>query len=161
MMPDGRLNLFFTRRMDAAATLWKAGKVKRLLVSGASDARGYNEPISMRDAIVARGVPIEAIDMDPSGFRTLDSVVRAKTVFGVTRMTMVSQRFHDERAIFLADHSGVDAVGFAAREVGSFEGWWHRGREVLARGKVLLDVYVLGTRPAVEADTPSKPLPAG
>ena len=112
--PEGGPNVYFVRRLDAAAALWKAGKVKYLIVSG-SDV----EPDAMRDGLIARGVPAAAIYRDPAGDRTWDSVLRARDVFGQKRLIIVSQRFHLSRALFLANHAGIEAWSFEARDVDS------------------------------------------
>lgn len=114
-LADGRENLFFRYRMDAAAELFHAGRVRALLVSGDHGSATYDEPSAMRDALVRRGVPADRIVLDHAGFRTLDSVIRARRVFGAARVVIVSQRFHDARALYLADAFGLEAVGFAAR----------------------------------------------
>lgn len=110
-------NLYFEHRMDAAAELYLAGKVERVLVSGDHRTPNYNEPQAMREALVARGVPGTAIIADSAGLRTLDSVVRARAVFGASEVTIVSQEFHNRRAIYLADRFGVDAVAYNAADV--------------------------------------------
>ena len=113
----GSPNLYFEHRMDAAAELYRAGKVGRILVSGDHRTPSYNEPRAMREALVARGVPEADIYADSAGLRTLDSVVRARAVFGADRVTIVSQEFHNRRAIYLADRFGVDAVGYNADDL--------------------------------------------
>jgi len=117
--PEGGPNRFFVFRLDAAAELYNAGKVKYFIVSGAVDNR-YDEPLAMRDGLVERGVPADAIYRDPSGDRTVDSIVRARQIYGQTRLIIVSQRFHLSRALFLALHEGIDAWGFEARDVRAF-----------------------------------------
>lgn len=146
IMPDGRSNLFFTHRIDAAAALFKTGKVRHLIVSGDNGTREYDETTAMKEALVAKGIPAAAITMDFAGFRTLDSVVRAKVVFGQAKLTIVSQAFHGQRALFIADHSGIDAVAFAAMDVGKTQGATVRLREVLARVRAVADALI-GTRP--------------
>jgi SanA protein len=147
IMPDGRNNLFFTHRIEAAAALFKAGKVRHLIVSGDNGRQEYDETTAMKDALLAKGVPADAITMDYAGFRTLDSVVRAKLVFGQSKVTVISQAFHDKRALFIADHSGIDAIALAAPGVGSAEGFLVRLREVFARAKAVADLFLLGARP--------------
>jgi SanA protein len=144
---DGRSNLYFRYRMEAAAKLFHAGKVDYLLVSGDNHRRGYDEPTAMRDALVALAVPVERIILDYAGFRTLDSVVRAKEVFGQERIVIVSQRFHNQRALYLALASGVDAMAYNARDVVGSEGNLTGLREPLARVRAVLDVHLLRTRP--------------
>ncbi len=115
--PEGGPNRYFVYRLDAAAALWHAGKVKYLLVSGDNRGPDYDEPSAMRAGLLARGVVPEAIYRDFAGVRTRDSVLRAKSVFGQQRLIVVSQGFHAARAIFLARREGVEAWGFAARDV--------------------------------------------
>lgn len=114
--PEGGPNRYFVYRLDAAAALYEAGKVKYFIVSGHRDGR-YDEPTAMRAGLVERGVPEEAIYRDFDGDRTLDSVARARLIYGQTRLIIVSQRFHLSRALFLARHEGIDAWGFEARDV--------------------------------------------
>lgn len=154
---DGkRQNLFFKYRMDAAAELIAAGRVHHFIVSGDNHTVEYDEPTAMRDALVQRGVPEGAITLDYAGFRTLDSVVRAKTVFGQSRVIVVSQEFHCTRAIFIADRHGIDARGYAARMPGGAPGRMVRARETLARTLAVLDTCVLNTRP--HFDGPAEPI---
>lgn len=115
-MPSGKPNYFFTTRINAAAHLYKSGKVSYLLVSGDNGSKYYDEPTEMRKALIAAGVPEKAIYLDYAGFRTLDSVVRAKEIFGQTSITIISHRFHNERAIYIAEHHDVKAVGFCAKD---------------------------------------------
>ena len=114
--PEGGPNRYFVYRLDAAAALYKAGKAKYFIVSGTREGR-YDEPTAMRAGLIERGVPAEAIYRDFGGDRTLDSIVRARRVYGQTRLIIVSQRFHLARALFLALHEGIDARGFEARDV--------------------------------------------
>lgn len=148
----GRQNLYFQARMEAAAELLAAGKVRYLLLSGDNRTMRYNEPEQMRRALRKLGVPEEAIYLDYAGRRTLDSVVRAREVFGLHHVTIVSQRFHNERALFLAAATGLDAVAYDAGPVRGVAALRTRGREVLARAKACADVYVLGTRPDLLGD---------
>jgi len=110
-------NLYFKYRIEAAAELYHAGKIRKILVSGDNSRKDYDEPAAMRAALEAKGVAPADIVEDYAGFRTLDSIVRARKVFGVSKLTVISQPFHCKRALYLADHRGVDAIGFAAREV--------------------------------------------
>jgi len=115
--PEGGPNRYFEYRLDAAAALWRAGKVKYLLVSGDNRRPDYDEPSAMRAGLIARGVPEQAIYRDFAGVRTRDSVLRARSVFGQQRLIIVSQGFHASRAIFLARREGIEAWGLAARDV--------------------------------------------
>ena len=146
-LADGQRNLFFTRRMQAAAELFHAGKVRFLLVSGDNHVCTYDETTEMKTELIRLGVPAERIQCDYAGFRTFDSVVRAKEVFGETELTVISQQFHNERAIFIAQHRGLDLIGYNARDVGAARGVLIRLREQLARVRTVLDVFVLPTKP--------------
>lgn len=138
----GSPNPFFEYRMDAAAELFRAGKVDCILVSGDNHHASYNEPMAMRRALLARDIPDSLIFLDYAGFRTLDSVVRACEVFGQTSYIVVSQRFHNERAVYLAMRHGIDAVGYNARDVRAPGALRVRAREWLARVSACLDVLV-------------------
>ncbi len=142
-----RENLYFRYRIDAAEKLWKAGKIQVILVSGDNSEKYYNEPEKMRRALVERGIPKNKIVCDYAGLRTLDSVVRAKEIFGLTEVVMISQRFHNERAVYLAQANGMKVTGFNAQDVVSSGGFKTKVREVGARVKMWLDVNILGTRP--------------
>ncbi|MCB1165245.1 MAG: YdcF family protein [Leptospiraceae bacterium] len=143
----GQRNLFFTYRMQAAEQLFRAGKIQYILVSGDNSTHRYNEPRAMREALLEAGIPSERIVMDFAGFRTLDSVVRARQVFGQTSLTVISQRFHNERAVLIGLHNGIDMYGFNARDVQSGEGLKTYIREWPARALVLADLFFLGTEP--------------
>lgn len=140
-LKDGRPNLYFDYRMDAAAALYQTGKIKYLIVSGDNHRNDYNEPEEMKKALLARGVPRKALYLDYAGLRTLDSVLRAKEIFGQDSLTVISQRFHNERAIFLADAYGIHAVGYNAKDVNLSTGFKTQLRELLARVKVFIDLF--------------------
>src|SRR5581483_6108270 len=115
--PDGHVapNIPFVNRLDAAAALWRAGKIKYVIASG-NRTGAYDEPTAIRDGLVERGVPAEIIYRDFAGYRTLDSLLRARDIYGVKRLVIVSQKSHDERALFLGRALGIDAWGLAVRE---------------------------------------------
>ena len=144
-LPGRRPNAYYSQRIAAALMLYKAGKVQFLLVSGDNRSSRYNEPMTMKKDLVAGGVPKEKVFCDFAGFRTLDSVVRAKEVFGQSKLTVISQRFHNERAVYLARANGIDAVGFDAANR-ALTGRTLL-RESLARVQAVLDVHVRHKRP--------------
>ncbi len=144
---DGRENLYFRYRIDAAEEVWKAGKLDTIIVSGDNREKNYNEPRKMKAALVARGVPADRIVSDYAGLRTLDSVVRAKEIFGADPVMFISQRFQNERAIYLAEAHGIGAFGFDAQDVRGRGGLKTKMREVGARIQMWLDVHFLNTRP--------------
>ena len=144
---DGSPNPFFAHRIAAAVDLFRQRKVDYLVVSGDNSQKYYNEPEMMKTALVREGVPVSRIYMDYAGLRTLDSVVRCRKIFGQSRFTIISQAFHNQRALFIAQHYGLDAVGFSAKDVAGRNGIKVYLREMLARVKVFLDLYLLNKQP--------------
>lgn len=145
---SGAPNPFFAGRIAAAARLYRAGKAEHLLLSG-NRTGAHDEPTAMRGALAAQGVPESATTLDYAGFRTLDSFARAKQVFGLSRLTIVTDDFHAARAVLLARHFGIDAQAYCSARVPLRSSKKTRLREVAARGKALLDLYVLRTQPTV------------
>lgn len=146
-LPTGGINSHFQNRMQAAAALYHAGKIKHLILSGSNQTLAYDEPTEMRKFLRSLGVPDAAMTADYAGRRTLDSVVRARDVFGQTRLTVISDEFHVYRALFLCDRFGVAAVAYGAPDLPWTASVRTRLREYGARCKAVLDVYVLGTQP--------------
>lgn len=144
---DGSPNPFFQYRIEAAAKLYKAQKIKYLLLSGDNRHHTYNEPQDMKKALVAQGVPEQAIFMDYAGLRTFDSVVRCQQVFGQQQFTIISQRFHNQRALYIAKQMHIDAIAFDAEDVGFWRGFKTHFREQFARVKVLIDMHLLHPEP--------------
>ncbi|HLJ26732.1 MAG TPA: ElyC/SanA/YdcF family protein [Candidatus Angelobacter sp.] len=144
---DGTPNPFFDSRLRAAVELFQAGKFDYLLVSGDNHSKGYDEATNLRDGLLQAGIPASRIYSDCAGFRTLDSIVRARDVFGLTQITVVSQEFHNQRAIFLGSHQGIDAIGYNAEDVDLGDASGTHKREKLAKVKAVLDIYLLHTKP--------------
>ena len=144
---SGKDNPYFYGRVQAAAELYHAGKLKHLIVSGANPDSSYNEPRRMWQELVKLGVPPKAITMDFAGFRTLDSVARMQEVFGLQRGTVITQRFHAYRAVFIGRKLHMNVVGFVAPMVNGSGSFSSSVREVLARFKAVLDLFLLGTQP--------------
>ncbi len=145
---SGKENLFFRYRMEATARLWKEGKVKYFVLSGNNDSEYYNEPADMQRALEKLGVPASVMTLDYAGYRTFDSVVRCKEVFNQEKITIISQNFHNTRALFIGNHEGMEAIAFAAQDVPDGYSLRTLVREYLARPYAILDVYLL--RPSVE-----------
>lgn len=143
----GGTNLYFKYRMEAAAELYKKGKIKHIIVSGDNSLKSYNEPRDMKNALVEKGVPASKITLDFAGFRTLDSVVRCKEVFSQDEIIIITQRFHNERAIFIARSFNIDALGYAAKDVTGSYSLKTRLREYLAKYKAVIDLYVINKKP--------------
>lgn len=115
----GTVNLYFKYRMEAAAELYHSGKISRILVSGDNHIKSYDEATAMLNALVALGVPDTAIKCDYAGFSTYDSMIRAKKVWGLDNMTIISQHWHNQRALYIARSAGIDAVAFDANDLKS------------------------------------------
>ena len=145
-LTKGTVNLYYKYRIDAAVGLFKAGKVDFILVSGDNSAMAYNEPVTIKKDLVAMGIPSGKIYLDYAGFRTLDSVVRAKEIFGQNSFTIVSQPFHNKRAVFIAKWKKINAVGYNAKDVGFRYGLKIKIREKFARVKMLIDL-ITGKNP--------------
>lgn len=147
--PQARLtkvtNYFFIYRIDAAEQLYKTGKIETLLISGDEDSMdGINEPECMRDSLVARGVPSSDIILDGKGYRTINSVVNANKVFGLKSFTIISQKFHNERAIYQAEHLGLDlenVQAFNAEMPKTRRAYLTSVREYFARVKMFIDLF--------------------
>jgi SanA protein len=165
---NGRPNPQFYGRIEAAVQLYQLGKIKKIIVSGANPDSTYNEPRQMWRELTKAGIPSQAITMDFAGVRTFDSVSRAQAVFNLERMTIITQEYHAYRAVFIAKKLGIRVVGYSATSdsIGVFSRTYLR--EVFARVKAVLDLYVLSTEPkflggpeAVNAvpDEPPPPLP--
>ena len=147
-MIGGGKNYFYTYRIRAAAALFKSGKVKAIVVSGDHSTKYYDETGKMQKDLIEAGVPKKYITLDPLGLRTLDSVVRAEAIFDLKDYIIVSQRFHLERALFIAKAKGQKVIGFMAKDIpGTAAAYRMKAREYLARAKAFLDVYVLHTMP--------------
>ncbi len=141
-LSSGEDNLYYTNRMRAAWKLFASGKIDYVLVSGDNAHKSYNEPQTMRNDLVELGIPKDRIYLDFAGFRTLDSVVRCKAIFGQDSITVISQQFHNQRAIYLAQNHGIAAVGFNAKDVNVYAGFKTQVREKLARVKMVLDLLI-------------------
>jgi SanA protein len=151
-LAGGRTNLYFQYRIEAAVELFTAGKIDYVLVSGDNGSKYYNEPLDMKKALISHGIPSERIILDYAGFRTFDSMVRAKEVFGQQSFTVISQKFHVERAVYIGTRMNYDVVGYAAKDVSKYYGLKTRFREKLARVKVYID-FLSGATPKFLGDT--------
>jgi SanA protein len=148
MTRTGNPNQHFVARMDAAAELYHSGKIQHLILSGDNMTRYYDEPKAMKAELLLRGVPDYSMTLDTAGFRTFDSVVRLKQVFGVNSCTIISEKYHVHRAVFISRHYDLNAIAYAADDVPFLYGLRSRSREILARVKAVLDIYFLDTQPA-------------
>jgi len=153
---SGKLNLYFEYRISATAELYNSGKIKAVVISGDNSRKDYNEPLDMKMELIKRGIPENIIYLDYAGFRTFDSVCRMKEIFGEQSFTVISQQFHNQRAVYIANSLGLDAVGFNAQDVNAYNGFKTKVREKLARVKMFIDIVTnkkpkyLGEKIAIE-----------
>lgn len=141
------LNPYYQRRIDAALSVYFAHKANKLLLSGDNAARNYNEPWTMKRDILKAGVSEDDIILDYAGFRTLDTVVRAKQVFNADHFTIITQKFQCERALFIAENKDIDAICLAVPGASGSDSIYIRIRESFARVKAVLDLYFFHVEP--------------
>ncbi len=143
----GGINPYYEYRISACVELIKQGKIKYVIVSGDNSLVEYNEPIQMREDLIKLGVDPTVIYLDYAGFRTLDSVVRSREIFGQDSITVISQSFHNKRAIFIANNKGIVAVGYNAKDLEPFLGVKVQFRELFARVKLMIDLFLIDKQP--------------
>lgn len=136
---DGSPNIYYKNRVSSTASLYFAGKIEYVLISGDNSEMYYNEPNDMKKALIKKGVPEDKIFLDFAGFRTFDSIIRAEKVFGTTSYIVISQEYHNQRAIYIANKLKHKAIAYNAKNIksGMFVGQYIR--EKLARVKVFID----------------------
>ena len=139
---NGNDNLYFKYRIDACLELFRSGKVSHILISGDNGIKEYNEPQDMKNELISRGIPAEKITLDYAGFDTYDSVLRAKMIFGQDAFIVVSQKFHNQRAVYIARRNGIHAYGYNARDVKKMNGLKTKIREFFACVKAYIEVKV-------------------
>ena len=142
----GMINLYYRYRIEAAARLMKAGKIDYIVASGDNGKSWYNEPETMRADLIAAGIDSTRIFLDYAGFRTFDSMIRLREIFSQDSVTVISQKFHNQRALYIARREGIDAIGYNARDLSAEAGLKTQTREKLARVKVFAD-YIVGAEP--------------
>lgn len=145
------INYYYKYRIEAAVALYHAGKIDYILVSGDNSRKSYDEPSDIKNDLIEKGIPSSRIFLDYAGFRTLDSIIRAKKIFGQTKLTIISQEFHNKRALFISRYKGIDAVAYNAKDVSIRYGKKVIIREYLARVKMVLDL-VFGKNPKYLGD---------
>jgi len=149
---QGGINPYFSERLDAAAVLYHSGRIKNIIASGDNSELSYNEPRTMMAGLKERGIPPENIFLDYAGFRTLDSIVRAREIFGQDSVTVISQRFHVERAVYIGRSYGISVYGFNADDSEDLSDISVRMREVLASFKAFIDVKIIMEQPKFLGD---------
>jgi len=159
--PGGAHNYYFENRIKAADELYKVGKIDFIIASGGdytrSQKNGCDEPAAIRDSLIARGIPDERIILDYEGLRTLNSIAKAKQVYDLDSLTLISQKYHNERAIYIANRYCIQAVGYNAKPSPIRRNRIKNTlREFLARPKMFLDILT-GNNPDIKKDTISIP----
>lgn len=137
---NGSLNQYFENRISATVQLYKSGKIKNIVISGDNSKKDYNEPEDMKNELMKHGIPENRIYLDFAGFRTYDSVFRMKEIFGQDKFTIISQEFHNQRAVYIANSLKLNAIGFNAKDVNAYIGFKTQIREKFARVKVFIDL---------------------
>ena len=143
----GGKNPFFHERIKTAARLYDLGKIDHFILSGDNQTKYYNEPLAMKLALTKRGIPDHSITLDYAGFRTLDSIVRCKEIFGQDKITIITQPFHSYRALFICNYYGIDGVAMVAGEPSFWNSFNVKAREIVARPLAVLDLYIFKTVP--------------
>ncbi len=160
---SGRPSEYYHSRITAAADLYHHGKVQYILASGDNLRASYNEPQRMKETLIALGVAPDAIHLDSAGLRTLDSVIRARTVFDLNDYTIITQRSHLLRALYIAYNDDQRPIGFASHTPQGPRNLQFQARETLARLRALIDVHITNTQPRIPAGAagtaPAEPLP--
>jgi len=146
LLSNGKPNQYFTYRIDAAVQLINVGKIKFVVISGDNRRKDYNEPQDMKDALMERGLPENRIFLDYAGFRTYDSVYRMNAIFGQSSFTIISQEFHNRRALYIANSLKINAVAYNAKDVTKYFGIKTQVREFFSRVKMFLDL-AFGKKP--------------
>ncbi|MGQ9489395.1 MAG: SanA/YdcF family protein [Anaerolineae bacterium] len=147
--PGGQLSPMLADRMDTAIALYRAGKVRKLLVSGDNRFVDYDEPTAMYNYAVARGVPAVDVVRDFAGRRTYDTCYRARAIFGVEQALLVTQRFHLPRALFTCRNLGVDALGVSADRRVYWSNPYYRFRDAFATLRAWWDVKIVRPLPVL------------
>ncbi|MEW6087172.1 MAG: ElyC/SanA/YdcF family protein [bacterium] len=143
----GNPNPFYENRLNAVSELWRKNKISAILISGDNSRKNYDEPSEMKEDLKKRGVPEEFINLDYAGFSTLDSIIRANKIFGIDDYIIISQAFHCERAVYIANRYGYNAIGYCAGDVKTINGFKIRIREIFARFKTFIDLYITKRNP--------------
>ncbi len=139
---NGTKNLFFEYRIQATVNLFNAKKISLIVVSGDNSLKNYNEPEMMKQELIKRGIPACKITCDYAGFRTFDSVIRMWKIFGQKSFVVISQKFHNQRAVFIGRKHGLNIIGLNAKDVVGSNGFKTHFREYFARAKAVIDLYI-------------------
>ena len=139
-LKGGYPNAYFFNRINACVRLFESGKIEYVLISGDNGTTFYNEPEDMKQELILRGIPEDKIFLDYAGFDTYDSVIRAKKIFGQNTFIVVSQKFHNQRAVYIARRFGIEAYGYNAADVKKMSGLKTKIREFFSCVKAYFEV---------------------
>lgn len=137
---NGKINSYYMNRIYATVILYRKHKIDFIVISGDNRKRTYNEPEDMKNDLMKYGIPANRIYLDYAGFRTLDSIIRMDKIFGQKRFTIISQKFHNQRALYIAHHYKLNPIAYNAGEVKAYYGFKTKLREKLARVKLFIDI---------------------
>lgn len=141
-LKSGLPNQYFSNRIQATVDLYKSHKIEFVVISGDNSKKDYNEPLDMKNELIKSGIPENKIYLDYAGFRTYDSVIRLDEIFGQKSFTIISQDFHNRRAIYIAKYKDLKAIGFNAKDIDLYNGFKTKLREKFARVKVFVDILI-------------------
>lgn len=141
-LKSGLPNQYFSNRIQATVDLYKSHKIEFVVISGDNSKKDYNEPLDMKNELIKNGIPENKIYLDYAGFRTYDSVIRLDKIFGQKSFTIISQDFHNRRAIYIAKSKDLKAIGFNAKDIDLYNGFKTKLREKFARVKVFVDILI-------------------
>lgn len=141
-LKSGLPNQYFSNRIQATVDLYKSHKIEFVVISGDNSKKDYNEPLDMKNELIKNGIPENKIYLDYAGFRTYDSVIRLDEIFGQKSFTIISQDFHNRRAIYIAKYKDLKAIGFNAKDIDLYNGFKTKLREKFARVKVFVDILI-------------------
>jgi SanA protein len=141
-LKNGNPNNYFNNRIIAVINLFNAKKIEFIVISGDNSTENYNEPQEMKNELIKSGIPENKIFLDYAGFRTYDSVIRLNKILGQTDFTIISQEFHNQRAIYIAQANNLKAIGYNAEDIDLYNGFKTQVREKLARLKVFIDLLI-------------------
>lgn len=146
-LANGNTNPYYYYRIEAAIELFNAGKIKHIIISGDNSRADYDEPELMRQDLIKNGIPDSCLSLDYAGFRTLDSIIRCKEIYNQEDFIIISQKFHNERALFIAEKKHLKAIAYNAKSPEMAHRRYNRFREYLARVNAVLDIYIFNTSP--------------
>lgn len=149
---QGVINQYYQLRIDAGVKLYNQGKIDYILVSGDNAHASYDEPREMRNSLVEAGIPNDKIISDYAGFRTLDTIVRAKEVFQLDKVTFISQNFQNQRGVFIGNKRDIDVIAFDAENADLIHSFKTLFREIFAKVKMLIDIYITDKEPKFLGD---------